>query len=234
MTPNPNISKEDSGELSRRRFFKRAGGMTLGILGTSGILSSLVLGEGAQAIEGAFPETAPLPNQPEVHTLPELLTVLKKHPGGAKILQQIEQSRQKGPSTPSPFSIKFTRENLQMGESYLEFSRVYVTRDLNIHMRKDKNGSSLADLFLTFPKGERWFLVNFEGFIDAGGRVDAHIIPATGKLTPIQTWTYSQVKERGQRSFPAAIYSDGGGAQAYTFKITRGTITFIEASVQAI
>jgi len=234
MAPDFNIVEENSGELSRRSFFKRAGGMTLGILGTSGILNSLMLGERAQAIEGASPETASLLNQPEVHhTLPELLAVLKDHPGGAKILQGLEQSRQKVPSTPSPFSVKFTRTNLQMGESHLQFSCVYVTKDLNIHMRKDKNGSSIADLFLTFPKGGGWFLINFEGFIDTGGRVDAQIIPATGKVTPIQTWTYSHVKEGRQRSFPAAVYSDGSGDQAYTFKITRGTLTFIEASVQA-
>jgi len=213
MASDFNIVEENSGELSRRSFFRRAGGMTLEILGTSGILNSLILGEGAQAIEVASPETAPLPNQPEVdHRLPVFLTVLKSHPGGAKILQRLEQSRQKAPSTPPPFSIKFTRTNLQMGESHLQFSCVNVTSDLSIHMRKDKNGGSIADLFLTFPKGGGWFLVNFEGFIDTGGRVDAHMIPATGTVTPIQTWTYSPVKQGMQRSFPAAVYWDGSGA----------------------
>ena len=94
--------------LSRRNVLKKAGGLALGILGTSQILNTVNLGTEDYALGASLQDfQKPLPNlsKPNTRTTPELLNVLKAQPGAPRFSKS---SNKLADSTP-PFPLSQLR-----------------------------------------------------------------------------------------------------------------------------
>ena len=230
--------------LSRRNVLKKAGGLALGILGTSQILNTVNLGTEDYALGASLQDfQKPLPNlsKPNTRTTPELLNVLKAQPGGTQILQKLEQTRRLNPTFP-PLSITFTPTQLQVGTNSLQFLNTHIKSDLGIWLESKHYGNtdgSYAFFQIYFPH-PGYYLFNIEGIVNhTGGDLEASIREAGGGLgfysnPAFQTWKYPNGAP-SQKSFPALYSVTEPQKKGVLFRIDKGgNLNFIEASIQAM
>ena len=234
-------------KTSRRNILKQAGGLVLGVLGTSQILKGFLGGNQAHALEGSMQNyLKPIPDLslPTTPTVSQLLNVLKGHPDGIQAVQRYEQSRKFTP-TFSPLSLKFTPTKLKVGMHALSFGTVKVTSDSAIMVESkgwsNANGS-WAILTVHFPHLGN-YLIDFEGMVyTSGPALEANIREAKSGLgfysgMPFQRWTYPS-NPPSRQSFPA-VYSITQGTmptkRTLLFRVEKGgRLRFLEASVQSI